>query len=191
MKKIFAVMMAIVILFGVSELKAQKTMSNPQTIGGQLGFILPTGNIGDWTGMGIGLNAQYTYYTSPKFAIYGALGYHNYLAKEYEVNGTSIGIDYSASVVAISGGAFYQVGKWGSMLPIIGGEFGYYLGSVSSSGNEYQAINFDLNNDLVISAFGGVLMPINKELAFRGDLKYSLSSNYGGLSLNLGLLYKL
>ncbi len=190
MKKIFAVMLAIVILFGVSELKAQKTMSNPQTIGGQLGFILPTGNIGDWTGMGIGLNAQYTYYTSPKFAIYGALGYHSYLAKEYEVNGITTGVEYSASVVAISSGAFYQVGKWGSMLPIIGGEFGYYIGNGSTNGNEYT-LEYDPDNDIVISAFGGVLMPINKELAFRGDLKYSLSSNYGGLSLNLGILYKL
>lgn len=191
MKKIFAIVMAVVIMFGVSELKAQKQMSNPQTIGGQLGLIIPTGNLGDIVGMGVGVNAQYTYYTSPKFAVVGTLGYHSYLAKEIEVGGMKQGIEYSASVVALSAGAFYQVGKWGKLLPIVGGELGYHMGSLSHNGTDYGSVSYDIDNDIVISLLGGVLYPINRSLAMRSDLKYALSNNYGGFSLNVGLMYKL
>ncbi len=184
--------MAIVIMFGVSELKAQKTMSNPQTFGGQLVFALPTGNLGDIVGMGVGINLQYTYYVSPKFAAYGALGYHSYMAKEYEVNGTAYGFEYTASVIPISAGAFYQVGQWGKLLPIVGGELGMHIGnySVSSSNNPYLGADASYS-DLALSFFSGVLYPINRQIAMRSDLKYTLSSNLGNLSLNVGIMYKM
>jgi hypothetical protein len=194
MKKLFAVIMAIVIMFGVSELKAQKEMSNPQTIGGQLVFAFPTGSLGDAVNMGIGVNFQYTYYFSPKFAAYGFLGYHSYGAKEYAWgDGTSTGIELSASVIPIGAGAFYQVGQWGKLLPIVGGELGLHMGEVemSGAGNGYLYSASGSQTDIALAFFGGVLYPVNRELAMRGDLKYTAASNFGNFSINLGIMYKI
>ncbi len=193
MKKIFAVIMAIVIMFGVSELQAQKKMSNPQTIGGQLALTIPTGFLGDNVGMGVGVNAQYTIYFSPKFAAYGNIGYHNFLAKDVEsADGTSLGYSQSAFMIPIDAGAFYQVGKLGKFLPIIGGEFGMHLSKISTNTeNKYFDKANDTTTDIVLSLLGGLLYPMNRDVALRGDLKYALSNNAGGFSINFGLLYKL
>lgn len=150
--------------------------------------VIPSGEMSDATGFGIGATAVFVFMTGPNFSITGTTGYILGTKKD---RGTIFGVDVKTSIdlIPIMGGFRYYTGEEGASRPFFGGQIGlHYLkanaegsaGGVSVSASTSETdLTFgpELGVDLNSIEISGCFMIINAEGA---------SLNYIGIRIGYG-----
>ena len=128
MRSVKGLIVAVLMLFGVSSLYAQGGFQSVVVSGN---LAIPFGDFSDGAGIGFGGTVTGIYSYTPQIAFTGTAGYLMFGSKSAGTTGNSV--DVSTSAIPIMAGAryFLQPGGEGPQI-FVGGEIGFHLYSVSS-----------------------------------------------------------
>ncbi len=107
MKKILAVLVAVVLFVGFSNAQTKMYLG----VGGEI--ALPMGDFGDYADMGFGGTATFEMSFMPKLNGYAKVGYLMWGGKEYSAGTYKITTDYSAIPILVGAKYFFAPGFYG------------------------------------------------------------------------------
>lgn len=185
MKKLVLVLLAVLAVSTVSF--AQK---GSMAIGGDLGILLPMGDMGDVLSMGFGICPTFDYMMNEKLALAGTVGYVSWGAKE-EI----AGLETSFTDIPIKAGAKYYLGA-GGMKPYLLGEFGIHMLTASVKGT-IMGYSFDESaseTDMGFAVGGGMEMPMGEKMKLNFLAQYESifeDESFNNLVIKVGIKYAL
>jgi hypothetical protein len=146
----------------------------PNTIGGDVLFVLPTGDYGDVANLGIGIAGRFSHALNPQLSITGRLGYIYHLVDD------ALGDDFSVAMILVYGGARYMLKPMPN-----GGIFGF-----GELGINHVAVSFgdidDSEDDLSLNLGAGYQ---TGQIEARGSLFYTSGDEDSLVGLMLGVGY--
>lgn len=183
MKKIIALMALIIILASAGDALAQKKIHNKMYLGGEAGISLPMGDFGDAANMGFGLNAYFNYYFMSALAANVQLGYWT-----WGLDDQGYDVDGSFTDIPLIFGIFYEVDA-GQFLILFGADLGIHFTSVSIEA--YGQDTDDSDTEFGFSPYAGILIPVSRQMDFRGVLKFNIIEDANHFNIQAGLRFRL
>jgi len=183
MKK-YTVLIVLVLCVGLFQIASAQGMKLSIGANG----AVPTGDMSDVTGFGIGGTVVFMYMASPNFGITATGGYILGTKKDL---GTIFGVTIKSSIdlIPIMGGVRYYAGQEGAPRPFFGGQFGLHSyklkvegsaqGVSASASESFSDLTFGPELGIDINGFeiSGSYMIINAE---------GTSLNYIGIRIGYG-----
>lgn len=169
----FAFVIFSIIVLNVS-VNAQTHQANWESkIGGNLGILIPFGNLGDAVNTGFGFVGTYQYKVETDFNLTGSLGYYYFGGKAAGISVTSIPLLVGCQIEF----------KGKKVKPYVGADLGLYFSSAKSENGNSSGSRTQFG----IAGKVGIEYPINKELNFDGHLKLNYIFDTPDNSFFLGL----
>lgn len=177
MKRFLVAVFAMLLIFGLSEMNAQKKVYATNLIGGLAALSLPMGDFGDAANMGFGIHGVYQYLFQRNMGIEASLGY---LTWGTDVDGASF------SNIPILGAFIYKFVGSGNITPYIGGQLGINMLSVKVK--VFNESVSDSDTKFGFAPFGGVeIQSESMIINLRGKLNFVEDAN--SFEINAGLMF--
>lgn len=150
-------------------------------LGVDAGFGIPTGDFSNAAKLGFGLNGVFSYYLQKNLIFTGTLGYWNFGLK-----GNSSVVNGSHSVIPINAGIQYRFPSR-EYTPFIGLETFLYHFSTSIELSILGSTS-DSETQFGFTPLVGIALPLQKNMEFRGQMKYVIIFTSGSNATYLNLL---
>ena len=184
MKKILTLFAAVIMLFSITEMNAQKRMTSPIYVGGETGLSIPMGDFGDVANMGFLFQGFVNFLVTPNISLNGSIGYYTW---GFDVEN----YDGSFYNIPIMVGGHYEIPLQG-LTPFFGAELGLnFVGSSDVEYNGFQIAEGDSDTEFGFAPFFGAFFAVAPNIDLKGQMKFNLIDDGNNFAIIFGARFRM